>query len=502
MNPLASIAHPLRTVARFAAAALLAVATVATAQTLRVGTEIPSQLDPAFASADAEILVLSNVYDYLVEIDAQNQIQPGLASSWTVSQDGRTWTFALREGITFHSGADFGPDDVVATFDRLRDPDADLPTSDLFANVTSVEATGPAEVTFELVEPNAFFLFDLSDNHAVIVDSEARDLGTVFDGTGPFEVTSYAAEDRMTLIANDAYFAGDPGVDELELIFFADQAAAVAALRGGQIDLVLRMPTPLFQSLEGARGIDRFRVATNAFDLVRLRNDRAPGDDPRVVEALKLAVDRQAIVEVVTDGLGALGSDTPVGPLYDAYYEPNVTPPARDVERARALLAEAGYADGLELVLNVPDSGDRPDLAVVLKEQLEEAGFEIEVRVQPESVYYGDGGWLDVDFGITGWGSRPVPQFYFDTMVACGAVWNEAHYCDAEVDALIETAGSTLDEQERQQAYADLQRILANEGPYVIPYFFPQFAAMRDAFTGLDLKAFPGRTDLAAITGR
>lgn len=496
------LVRTLRTSMRVALAAVLLVFATASAQALRIGTEIPSQLDPAFASADSEILVLSNIYDYLVEIDAQNQIQPGLASSWETSADGRTWTFDLREDVNFHSGAGFGPEDVVATFDRLRDADADLPTSDLYANVTAVEATGPSEVTFTLSEPNAFFLFDLSDNHALIVDSEADELGTTFDGTGPFEVTSYAAEDRMSLVANPDYFAGAAGVESLELIFFADQAAAVAALRGGQIDLVLRMPTPLYQSLEGARGIERFRVATNAFDLVRLRNDRAPGNDPRVVEALKLAVDREAIVEVVTDGLGTLGSDTPVGPLYDAYHLPNVRPPERDVERARELLAEAGYADGLDLVLNVPDSGDRPDLAVVLKEQLDEAGFSIEVRVQPESVYYGDGGWLDVDFGITGWGSRPVPQFYFDTMVACGAVWNEAHYCNDEVDALIEVAGSTLDEEERAAAYADLQRILANEGPYVIPYFFPQFAAMNDDFTGLDLKAFPGRTDLAAITTR
>ena len=124
------------------------------------------------------------------------------------------------------------------------------------------------------------------------------------------------------------------------------------------------------------------------------------------------------------------------------------------------------------------------------------------MQVQPESVYYGEGGWLDVDFGITGWGSRPTPQFYFETMIACDAVWNEAHYCNPEVDALIDEAGSTLDEDVRTEAYADLQRILASEGPYVIPYFFPQFAALSDAYDGLALKAFPGRTDLAALQPR
>jgi len=480
----------------------LALLSLAAAQTLRVATEIPAQLDPTFASSDAEILILSNVYDYLVELDAGNRLQPGLATSWTVSDDGTAWTFDLRSDVTFHGGASFGPEDVIATFDRLRDPEAELPTSDLYAGIDRIEATGPNQVTFHLTEPNPFFGFDLSDNHAVITDADATDLGRTFDGTGPFRVTSYTAEDRMTLEANVDYFAGAPGVEELTLLFFADQAAAVTALRGGQVDLVLRMPTPLYQSLEGASGVTRVTVPTNGFDLVRLRTDRAPGNDPRVVQALKLAVDRDAIVELVTDGLAVPGLDTPVGPLYEALHRPDVTPPAHDVDAARTLLAEAGYADGLSLTLHVPDSGDRPDLAVVLKQQLEEAGFLIDVNVQPESVYYGDGGWLDVDFGITGWGSRPIPQFYFDTMIACDAVWNEAHYCNPEVDALIATAGSTLDEAERTAAYAELQTILANEGPYLIPYFFPQFAAHADGFTGLDLKAFPGRTNLASIEPR
>lgn len=484
-----------------AAVAVLAVVIgTASAQTLRVGIETPVQLDPAFASADAEILVVSNVYDYLVEIDTANEIQPGLADSWTVSEDGTTWTLSLREGVTFHDGSDLTAEDVVWTFERLADPDADLPTSDLYESVTSTEATGTHEVTFTLEEPNPFFLYDLSDNHAVITPAGSDDLDETFTGTGPFEVTSYTAEDRMVLAANEDHFAGAPGVDEIELIFFSEQSAAVNALRGGQVDVVLRMSTPLYESLEGASGVERVRVPTNGFDLVRLRTDREPGSDPRVVRALKLAVDRESIVEVVSDGLSEQGSDTPIGPLYEAYYLPDVTPPDRDVERARELLAEAGYEDGLALELHVPDSGDRPDLAVVLKEQLDEAGFDIEVRLQPESVYYGDGGWLEVDFGITGWGSRPVPQFYFDTMIACDATWNEAHYCNDEVDALIETAGTTLDEEERAEAYGELQRILAAEGPYVIPYFFPQFGAVREGVEGFDMKAFPGRTDLASIT--
>ncbi len=496
-------ARSLRSLAALAVALLVALtAGLAGAQTLRVGIETPAQLDPAFASADAEILVLANVYDYLVDIDAANEVQPGLAESWEIADEGRTWTFQLRDDVRFHSGAPLEAEDVVATYDRLRDPDAGLPTGDLYANVVDVRAEDARTVVFELAEPNPFFAYDLSDNHAVIHRADADEFGSTFDGTGPFRVVAYAPEDRMTLEAVPDHPFRAPGVDAVELIFFAEQSAAVSALRGGQLDLVLRMPTPLYQSLEGAPGIERHQVATNAFDLVRLRSDRAPGNDPRVVQAMKLAVDRELIVEVVTEGLGAPGFDTPLGPLYDAWHRPDLAPPAQDVERARELLAEAGYEDGLELELHVPDSGDRPDLAAVLAEMLAPAGFDVSIRLQPESVYYGSDGWLEVDFGITGWGSRPVPQFYFETMIACDAVWNEAHYCDPEVDALIRTAGSTLDEAERTEAYAELQRILAAEGPYLIPYFFPQYAAISDAFGGLEVKAFPGRTDLASVHPR
>ena len=468
--------------------------------TLRVGWEIPVQLDPAFASSDSEISILNAVYDYLVDVDASNNIQPRLATDWSVSDDGLTYTFTLAQGVTFHDGSPLSANDVVWTFNRLRDPELELPTADLYSNIASIEATGDLEVTFTLNNTNPFFLYDLSDNHAVIVQANAQDLGTTFNGTGPFKVEAYSAEDRMDLVANETYFIeGKPGVNALEFVFFSDQAAGVSALRGGQIDLIMRMPTALFQSLEGANGITLSAVPTNGFDLIRLRSDREPGNNPLVVQALKLAVDRTEITEVVTDGLGVEGKDTPIGPLYDAYYDDSLELPARDVERAKELLAEAGYPDGLTLDLHTPDSGDRPDLAVVLKEQLAPAGFNINVVVEPESVYYGENGWLEVDFGITGWGSRPVAQFYLDVMLVCDAKWNESHFCDEDFDKLVETAGTTLDEATRVDAYQQVQSILAERGPIIIPYFFPQFGAMNDGFTGLEMKAFPGRTDLAAI---
>jgi peptide/nickel transport system substrate-binding protein len=467
------------------------------------------QLDPAFASSDAEIAILNAVYDYLIDVDENNRLQPRLAQTAQITPDGLSYTFELHPDARFHDGSPVTAADVIYTFNRLRDPEAGLPTSDLYSNIADIFAPGDADpaqsktVIFQLTQPDPFFQYNLSDNHALVVKAGTEDFTTAFNGSGPFQVVSYSPENRMELAANPDYFLdGQPGVATLDFIFFSDQAASVDALRGGQVDLVLRMPTPLYLTLQGQAGIQTVSVPTNGFDLVRLRVDQEPGNKPEVIEAFKLATDRQAIFDQVALSLGAVGRDSPIGPLFADYYSEETPIPARDPARARELLAAAGYPDGLTLDLHVPDSGDRPDLAVVLKEQWAEAGIEVNVIVEPESVYYGDNGWLEVPLGITGWGSRPTPQFYFDVMLVCGAIWNESRFCDEEFDALAKTAGATLDETERTAAYGEMQRILIERGPIIVPYFFAQLGAIRDGFDGFALKAFAGRTNLAAIRAR
>jgi peptide/nickel transport system substrate-binding protein len=221
-----------------------------------------------------------------------------------------------------------------------------------------------------------------------------------------------------------------------------------------------------------------------------------------VIQALKLATDREAILNLVQQGYGAVGRDSPIGPMYTNYFSEETPLPERDVEAAKSLLAEAGYGDGLSLELHTPDTGGRPDLAAVLKEQWQPAGVEVDIIVEPESVYYGEDGWLEVPLGITGWGSRPYPQFYLDVMLVCGAKWNESHFCDEEFDRLAKIAGTTMDEQERIDAYARIQALLLERGPVIIPYFFAQFGAVNNEFTGFVLKPFAGRSDFRRVSQR
>lgn len=466
--------------------------------TFRVAMQPLVQLDPATLSSDPEVFVANHVYDYLVDVTAANTIAPRLATEWKVSEDGLQYVFTIAPGVTFHDSSPLTAKDVVWTFDRLRQPDSGYPTVSLYSNIASIEATGDLEVTFKLTAPNPFFLFDLSDNHALVVKADTQDF-TKFNGSGPFKVVEYSPEDRIVLEANQDYFVkGQPKLAGLEVIFFNDQTAMVDALRSGDVDLTMAFSTDLYTSLKDVPGITRLETPTNMFDVVRLRSDRKPGNDPLVIQAFKLALDRQAVYGLVMPGFGEIGRDSPIGPMYTQYFD-KLDLPARDVQKAKDLLAQAGYPKGLKLDLHTPDTGNRPQLAVVLKEQWAEAGIDVNVMVEPESVYYGDNGWMEVDLGITGWGSRPYPQFYLDMMLACDAEWNESHYCDKEFDTLTKTAGTTLDEAARVDAYHQIQRILLDRGPIIIPYFYTQVGAMSDQFQGFEFKAFSGRSDVRNV---
>jgi peptide/nickel transport system substrate-binding protein len=306
----------------------------------------------------------------------------------------------------------------------------------------------------------------------------------------------------MVLEANEAYFVeGEPKLAGVEFIYFNDQTAMVDALKGGQVDLVMALSTDLYSSLAGEASITQLDAPTNQFDLVRLRSDRKPGNDPRVIQALKLATNREDVYKLVMKGFGRIGRDSPIGPMYTQFYSESTALPASDVAGAVELLKAAGYGPNeLKLDLHTPDTGDRPALAALLKDQWSKAGVDVTVVVEPESVYYGDNGWLAVDLGITGWGSRPYPQFYLTQMLVCGAVWNEAHYCNPDFDKLVTTAGTTLVEKERIAAYAEIQKILIESGPVIIPYFYTQLAGINSMYQGFELKSFSGRSDFRAVT--
>lgn len=437
---------------------------------LRRGWQPLRQLDPAFQASVDEIAACAQIYDFFVWIGTDNKPTPALATEWEPNKEGTVWTFTMRQGVTFHNGKPLTIEDVIFTFNRLRNKDVGAPTVALYENITEINKVDDTHVQFVLARPNPDLPADLGDYHGCIVDSTATDFATTFNGTGPFIVERFSPEDRLVYRRNDNYWMeGLPYLDGIEDIYSPQQAAHVEALRGGDIDIVMGLPAELAETLSREGRANVLLGQTNQHFVIRMRSDRGPAADNRVRQALKLATDRSAILQAARLGYGVTGRDTPIGPSFTEYYL-DVPEPKRDVERARQLLREAGY-ENLTITLVAQNSIDVPKIATVWKEQLAEAGVTVEINVVPVDVYYQDDGWLEVDFGITDWGSRATPQPYLELAYKTGAMWNETHWSDPELDSLAAQAASELDQAKRVELYHQIQQIFMERGPIIVPYF-------------------------------
>ena len=486
----------------FAAGAAAAVGTITLAplsravqaqdsNTLRIAWLTPAQLDPRSVSGMSEIAVLNALYDYLFETDAESNLVPVLASSWERNEDGTRYTLNLVENAAFHDGTLLTARDVVWTIQWQLDAGGTI--ADVLAAIVSVEAADDHTVVFELSAPDPDFLYRLTEYKVVMLKAGAQNTGEVFNGTGPFIMEALIPGDRAVMIANENYWRGAPTIDRLEFVFFDDQQAAIAAVQGGTADGILRLDNFSFLNFTGDFRFNTIDIPTNAHQMTRIRADRPPGDDIRVRQAFKLATDRRAVWERVQLGFGAVGKDSPIGPSFAGYFLADVEPPPRDPAAAAALLAEAGYPDGLDMILHVPNSGAMPDLAQAMAAQWEEAGIRVEIQLEEENNYWVQK-WLDVDLGVTWWADRVVPQIYLDLAYRSDATWNESHWQDERLDELIDFTRSALDEDARAAAYKEIQRLFLDEGPIIVPYFYASFMVMASHVSGVVMHPFSGRT--------
>ncbi len=446
---------------------------------LRHASLPPSNLDPAFYGTIPDDIIGRQWLDVLVFIGEDNEpdVSRGVAESWVPSADGTEWTFKLRKGVLFHDGKEMTSRDVKFSFDRLRNPELGAATVELYANITDIAAADDYTVVFRLENPNPDFLKDLGDYHAHIVDADTEDFATDWNGTGAFFIESYNPEDRLVFKRNPNYWLKDeegnqlPYVDGMEFIFIPDSTAQVEALRGGQIDWIIYLPAEFVDVLKNDPNTVVYQSPSNTVYLIHMRSDREPAGDVRFRQALKAATDRQAILDTAWLGLGTVGRDTPFGPIYGDFFL-DVPPPQRDVEKARQLLAEAGYPDGVEIEVYCQDRSPVPAICTVWKEQLAEAGIIANIQIVPSDVYYGaDNMWLEVDFGVTDWGSRPYPQPYLELAYTCDAAWNESHFCDKELDDLATLAAKEMDHETRVSYYHQIQEIFMERGPIILPFF-------------------------------
>lgn len=489
--------------------ALVALPANAQSGNLNIGTNAPANLEPALGSNDPEILFNRAIYDYLLDVTPDNKIVPNLATDWTVSDDGLTYTLTLAEGVTFHDGSAFSASDVVYTFDRLKSLES--PALGLLSGgAFNVAADGDNTVVFTLEAPNADFAYGIAGRLAFILSEDTPDVNTLidgadnpyanFNGTGPFVLTEYRVGERAVLTRNPDYFKPDAvQLDTVTFIYIEDPLAQIDALRSGAVDFIFKVPVDQLFSLEGTEGITIINKATSQHPLIRIRTAEGfRGEDVRIRQALKLGIDREELNELSQEGLATVGNNDPISPLYGDFYAPIDAP--YDPARACELIREATGEERISFDFYVVDALGYPDLATIMQQQWQQACIDVNILVRPENVYYGDNEWLDAELGLTGYGSRPIAQALLLEAYVTGAPYNESNFSDPELDALVAEAGITSDQAARAGLYQQIAQIFADRGPVIIPFFAPIIGAVSDRVQGLDMNPFPGLTDLRGVS--
>jgi peptide/nickel transport system substrate-binding protein len=405
------------------ALALLAAPAAAQKTTATIGMQLePPTLDPtAGAAAAIDEVVYANVFEGLTRFGPDGAILPALATSWDVSEDGLTWTFALQEGVRFHDGSAFDAADVAFSLDRARAPDSVNAQKQLFATIAAVEAVDPATVRITLSQPTGALPFNLAWGDAVIVAPEtAATNATNPVGTGPFRFGQWAKGDRVEIVRNPDYWGTPAALEGATFRFIADPTAAFAAVMAEDIDAFPGFPTP--ELLDALRADPRFSVvvgSTEGETILATNNGRKPFDDLRVRQAMAHAIDRRQLIDGAMFGYG-----DPIGahfaPHHPAYLD--LTPQsAHDPAKARALLAEAGFPDGFEATLKLPPPSYARRGGEIVAAQLREVGIRLSI-VNVEWAQWLEEVFKNRDFDLTivahtepmDIGVYARPDYYFD----------------------------------------------------------------------------------------
>lgn len=445
----------------------------------------PSQLDPAVMNTIEAYQAAYMVYDSLVWVDRDLQPQPMLATGWESSADGLRWDFSLRPDVVFHHGTPFSAGDVVHTLTRLIDPASGSRLASSLGFIDAVEALDEQTVRLKLNAPNMDLLLLLGTVQARILaaDYSLQQLNTQPSGTGPYRVTEIVPGHRIRFQRNAEYWDGARVlIGEVEHHYVPSLDLQVVGLVQGEIDLIPDVGSTFPDLLADTPDIELFEVTSGAYQTVVMQATAPPFDDVRVRRALKYCVDRDALRTRIMSGRGETGNDHPVSSVSPFWADLPLR--TRDITRARALLAEAGYADGFEIDLITSTS--RPgmvELAQAVQEMVAPAGIKVNVVLVPADIYWSDYGGK-VPFHIGNWGFRPSIDETFHVAYHSTASGNESRWSDPQLDEWIDAARGEQDPDARTQLYAQAQELIMEDGAVIVPCFRPIVSAAHTRVQG------------------
>ena len=495
--------------------ALIVLAPFALAQqpggVLNVGMQTdPVGLDPHTTNATATRNMLENVYDTLVMFDSSLQIVPGLAESWEASDDGLTWTFKLRPGVTFHNGDPLRASDVAFSLNRIKDPGVASPRSGDFAVVESVTAPDDETVVITLSEPFSPLLSKLAQSLNVIVSEAVTtanngDLNGAVVGTGPFRFVEYLPQTRLVLEKNEDFWGEDaagnplPYLDGVTFQFYPEPAARTTAVQTGNADWIEYVPAADVAVLEADPNVEVVGGLSANFRSLYLNVTRPPFDNPLVRQALAYAIDEGAVVDLALFGVGgvaATGTTIPAGNYYAVESSPYV---GRDVERARELLEEAGYGDGFDFDLYVTSTYDfLRTPAEIIQANLADIGVTANIVAEDWSIYLPTVQEGDFDATILGESGQSDPDDFLFDVFHTGGGGNFGEFTSPELDALLEEGRRASSQEERERIYEEAQALILEEAPHVFLFHSAQYEALQSYVRGFE--HFPNTSYLGLRT--
>lgn len=464
--------------------------------TIRVASFTPAgEIEPLTVSEIGGLAMLCQTGEFLIMDGSDLILRPALATGWKPNADCSSWLFRLRPGVRFHDGQPFGAADVVATMDRLSDPARGSNALSVLRGVLSPGGTKRIDdltVRFDLDAPNGNFPFYVSsDNYNAIMlpANYAGDYEKTFIGTGPFRLDRYTPKVGARFVRNERYW-GPPALPaRTEFSFFGDQQPQILALEDDQVDVVCMI------AVQGAQGLLRdpdvriidFPAATHR--QMHLRCDDGPLADRRVRQAIALTLDRPGLVHGLFQGRARLGNDSPFAPIF-ASTDPAVPQRVRDLRTARELMQAAGHGAGFSMTLTTERVQEMPDLAVLVQNACAEIGIRLDLRIEDGDAYYGAAqfgrsDWLDSPMGITDYGHRGIPNVDLAAPLLSNGAWNAAHFRNKDYDRLVASYVAATDLVAQRHIAGQIQTLLLEETPVIIPYFYDYIFATGPKVTGV-----------------
>jgi len=432
------------------------------------GGSSDNSLDPRAFTQQVQRVVGVAVCNQLVEILPDGTLVPELAESWD-SSDAINWVLKIRKDVSFHNGKSLDAEDVIYSINLHRGADTTSGAGSLFNAITDIAATGPLEVTFKLDSANAEFMRAFADYRAMIVPADFEDWANL-TGTGGYILESFQPGIRATLNRNPNYWKTDRAhVERVVLTVINDATARLSVLQSGTADVINQVDRKVAGLLAQNKSVELVRSPGAVHWTFICAFNAEPTSNNHIRQALKYGCDRQAMLDVVMRGLGSLGNDHPISPD-NPYYNSDLEQRGFDPDRAKFHLNEAGLGSlSIDLYTSEAALPEAISLSEVYQSKAGAAGIDLNVIRRPPDGYWTDT-WMKMPFAVSSWLNRPIDQT-FSLIYGTASSWNESYWSNARFDTLLTEGKATLDFGKRKEIYGELQAILHDEGPSVIPIF-------------------------------